>query len=321
MVVYSSRDLSRFLCGRMVHLLIEIMQNTIRNWVLLVLIFSIGTQVNAQNKNDLLSVPELQEDFQFFRASLEEAHPGLYWFTSKSEMDHLFDSTYASLGHEISRKDFWVILSRLATNVRCLHTYVYGYDLLEDDFMMPFEFKILGDQTFIFRDLDGGRDLEGAEVLSIDGRPAKEILDTFLSLMPQDGYATGFAKWLLNFQYTFYHRDVFGNQETITLQVKPKNQAPKTITVTGYNLQDWRTLWKKKYGNAMEDVIQLKLLPESNTAILKVTRLDNWKNDGKKYRFKKVLQQKMEEIVASGSENLILDIGDQGGGNEKYGMQ
>ncbi|MDW3194665.1 MAG: S41 family peptidase [Cytophagales bacterium] len=286
----------------------------------MILILS-GFLLRAQNKLEILTPSELKEDFRIFRTSLEEAHPGLYWFTTKAEMDHLFDSTYAELDHEMSGLDFWVTLSKLTTHIGCLHTHVYGFKFSEDQFLLPFTVHIEGQKTYIHQDLVKDRNLVGAEILAINGRPASEILHTFLKLVPHDGYVTGFSRWLLNYQYTFYHADVFRNESSINLEIKLPNQAPETITIEGYKFDHWQKKWRQQFGNNHEDVIQLKFVPESSTAILKVARLGNWKVDGKKYRFKKVIKEKMGQIIASGSKNLILDIGDQGGGNEKYGMQ
>jgi len=47
--------------------------------------------------NKKFTIQELREDFTVFRESLEEAHPGLYWFNSKDEMDRLFNDVSASL--------------------------------------------------------------------------------------------------------------------------------------------------------------------------------------------------------------------------------
>src|SRR5687767_11454067 len=37
------------------------------------------------------SPDRLQKDYSIYRDILEEAHPGLYWYTSKDSMDHYFN--------------------------------------------------------------------------------------------------------------------------------------------------------------------------------------------------------------------------------------
>ncbi len=37
-----------------------------------------------------LSIEQLQQDFDLFRRSLEEGHPGIYRYTTRHEMDRIF---------------------------------------------------------------------------------------------------------------------------------------------------------------------------------------------------------------------------------------
>src|SRR5215471_10776041 len=60
----------------------------------------------------------LQEDLLFLRKTLEEGHPGLYRYTSKAEVDKLFDETQHQLNHPMDELAFYRILAPLIAAIR-----------------------------------------------------------------------------------------------------------------------------------------------------------------------------------------------------------
>ncbi|MCU0522339.1 MAG: hypothetical protein MUF84_16795, partial [Anaerolineae bacterium] len=57
-----------------------------------------GQPTSAQPAEPIvLSPAELAQDFAVFRTALEEAHPGIYRYTSKADFDALFSSIAARL--------------------------------------------------------------------------------------------------------------------------------------------------------------------------------------------------------------------------------
>ncbi len=58
---------------------------------------SICNNLNAQNSisnKSVFTIEELHQDFLAFRSSLEESHPGLYNYKSKSTIDSIFNYNY-----------------------------------------------------------------------------------------------------------------------------------------------------------------------------------------------------------------------------------
>ena len=49
-----------------------------------------------------MTAAELREDFDLMRAALEEAHSGLYRYSTKAEMDRVFDAQRAKLNRPMT---------------------------------------------------------------------------------------------------------------------------------------------------------------------------------------------------------------------------
>ena len=65
---------------------------------------------------------QAREDFQLLRHALEEAHPGLYRYSSKAEMDRTFDAFAAKLNRPISTAEFEEGIAGVRAAIRCGHT-------------------------------------------------------------------------------------------------------------------------------------------------------------------------------------------------------
>ena len=61
--------------------------------------------------DSLYSQEHLKEDFRIYRQALEEAHPGLYWYRTKFEMDSIFETASAAVGNSMTEREFFSLMS------------------------------------------------------------------------------------------------------------------------------------------------------------------------------------------------------------------
>jgi hypothetical protein len=64
----------------------------------------------------------LKADFDLMRTMLEEAHPGLYRYSTKVEMDRTFATQRAKLDRSMTRTEFLAATSEIIARIRCGHT-------------------------------------------------------------------------------------------------------------------------------------------------------------------------------------------------------
>src|SRR5262245_31173164 len=69
-----------------------------------------------------LQPAEAQADFDLMRRALEEAHGGLYRFSTKAEMDKAFDAQRAKLSRPVTKLEFLAVMAETLARIKCGHT-------------------------------------------------------------------------------------------------------------------------------------------------------------------------------------------------------
>ncbi|MEM6843773.1 MAG: S41 family peptidase [Bacteroidota bacterium] len=299
---------------------------------LVYLIIFHATYTYAQEYNYLdkkFTTEELLEDFTVFRQSLEESHPGFYWFNTKAEMDSCFDQHLATIDHPMTEREFFPILSELTAQVNCLHTtiapsetmgIVYFTDSLR---YFPLDLKILDDKGYIYRNLSEVESIPlGSEIVSINETPMDSIIARLLTHMSSDGHGKGWASYFLEKVFHVRYKYLIDDSDQFRMVVKEPNGSLIDYQVVGLSYPQRDSIRGERYGATAneEPWIQLRIDKAASTATLRIPRLANWEIGGKKYKFKQVLAQNMDDILEAEVDNLILDVGDRGGGNEDYGL-
>jgi hypothetical protein len=98
------------------------MKKILRLFLLSLLIIAVGTvgsQFNSQASvgairvvaAEALTPAQTQSDFDLMRKALEEAHSGLYRYSTKADMDRIFDKERAKLG-AMTRTEFLLVFVR-----------------------------------------------------------------------------------------------------------------------------------------------------------------------------------------------------------------
>jgi len=138
---------------------------------------------------------DLQSDLALLRRAFESLHPGLHRYRSPAEIDAAFAALDREFARDRTLAEAYLGFARLTAYLQCGHTYPNFYNqspavtaaLLEAP-RLPFEFRWLESRMVVTRSFATTPALRpGAEVLSIDGRPAGEILAALLPYSRADG--------------------------------------------------------------------------------------------------------------------------------------
>jgi len=278
----------------------------------------------------LFSPTQLKKDFEVFRGAFEEMHPGLYWYNSKKEMDEVFDITLASLNHKMSELTFYRKLSLLISKIGCGHTWPWITDqqrelIWRQGKTFPIQMKFINDKAYCIQNNseDSLSIRPGDEILRINGQPVMDVIERMNAHGPGDGYINT-QKWirherLFHFYYTLY----IDQPETYHLEIIDQSKKKKQIKVNALAMEQINQIRQIRYGETETNphYISLQLLQDHDAALLKITSFNNWKVGKKKYHFQKELQACFEKINDAGIQNLIIDVRDNDGGVEKYGLK
>lgn len=254
-----------------------------------------------------ISAGLLRRDFMILRRTLEEAHPGLYWYTAKPAMDRCFDSSYALLHRDMTQDDFFRLLLPVMAAVRCLHTGLRpAGQPARFTRLLPFDFLCVEDRVFITADFSGGG-YAGAELLSINQVPLKEIISRMLACLPADGYNETFKYHLLNTGalregYALY----FGQPAVYKIKIRrPDTADTQLVTVKAVGPQQFAEHTKKQ-----PPPVELHFRDELQLAVLSVNTFQLGTN-----QFRGAILPVFKTLEEKRVKQLIIDLRRNGGGN------
>ncbi len=273
-------------------------------------------------------IHQLKEDFSVFRNSLEECHPGLYWYYPKPDIDFKLSRLLNSLDHPMTEREFFTMISSFISSIGCIHTasspserFVKSY-FTEDRLYFPFQIKVLNKKVVVVKNLSTDTTINaGDEVVTINNVSMDTIATTVLSHLSNDGYGKGWALHRLTQIFHVYYDYFFQSKGNFRMMLKDRFGNLKEKYVVGMTNQQKEKLNIERYGKRkIPPIITLQRHRELNTAVLTIRRFSNWHESGKLIKFRKVLHDFMKNIIDEKVKHLVLDVGAFGGGNELFGM-
>lgn len=273
------------------------------------------------------SPDELKADFDVLWAVLSEGHGGFDRYTPVDTLKKSFETIKSGLTGSLSAIDLYARLLPFIAEIKDGHTRMSlppdaSAYLDAKPVHVPFGLRILGDRAYILRDLTADRTLgEGAELLSIDGRPVQDVLAALLPLVPADaGIRTARLRRLEPpgvFSQMLALR--FGTRDSFRVRIRPfRGQAAKEVTVPGITASDLGRLLKERYPATTERRPSYELSFRGSTAILTVRQFGD-DPDKTRPRFPDFLTQTFLALEEKKTPGLIIDLRGNGGGFDEYG--
>ncbi|RYY62643.1 MAG: peptidase S41 [Chitinophagaceae bacterium] len=174
-----------------------------RRWTIflpvLFLMAACGTNKHAWSPAKKYSPETLGKDYAIYRQILEEAHPGLYWYTSKDSMDRYFEWGAAQLTDSMDEPAFRKVLMYVTSKINCGHTsvrysdrYSNYLDTVRRGRLFPLSLKVWDQNAVIAQNLHRQDSVltRGTIIRAINGRPMRTIIDSLFNFIPTDGYNT-----------------------------------------------------------------------------------------------------------------------------------
>src|SRR5690606_24002401 len=139
------------------------------------------------------SVDQLKKDYSIYRNVLEEAHPGLYWYTSKDSMDYYFNWGEAQLADSMTEPSFRKVLAYVTAKINCGHTSVRPskkWSKFQDTSaiwrVFPLSFKLWPDTAVVTGNLNRYDSIltRGTVITKLNGVPMTQLVDTMFKYVP-----------------------------------------------------------------------------------------------------------------------------------------
>ncbi len=274
------------------------------------------------------SPKELEDDYNIFRASLEEAHPSLYWYTPKDSMNYYFDAGKSKLKDSLTESGFRYVLAYVLSKIRCGHTSVRASEAATNyngpqGSSFPLFVKAWPDTVVVTANLNR-RDsnvTRGVILKSIDGRPISFIVDSMFQFLSADGYNTTHKYQTLSNGSTFrtLYAVVFGLKQKIPVEFIDTAGKFRSATINLYNPRADTprraftlppALSKKERKRLeLEQTRNLRIDTALHTAFMELNTFT--KGNGLRGFFRRSFKTLKKEQIP----NLVVDIRGNGGGS------
>ncbi|MCX2718641.1 S41 family peptidase [Lentiprolixibacter aurantiacus] len=276
--------------------------------VILTVLFSLQTSAQQFSRADVLS------DLEYLKSSLEETHFDLYGHTTKTE----FEQNFLAVQKEIRKDSFGLLevtnlFQKVVAQANNAHTNVpfpipsYVEFFESGGVVFPLEVAIENGKVLVRKNWsENASILIGSELRSINGLPISDVLE---KIYPQIAAESLYFKNTLIESFTLprYYWQVFGEQKEFKVEVF---QNGKGVTYTLQAIKAWDDYEMKRSDIVQEDWA-LKLLP--NAAYLRPGSLS-----GDLEKYKRFIDSAFVEIDASKYKNLIIDLRNNGGGDDPF---
>jgi hypothetical protein len=277
---------------------------------------------------------QLAEDFQIARHALEEGHSGIYRYTSKVEMDRIFDAAAKSLDRPMDALEFLRVLAPTVAAIKCGHTAVTSPEPLRKEMnntlpLLPFQIRVLDRRAYIFRDLadltnpeSKGGALAGKEIRSINGVPVSRIVATMLAAVPADGDVESSRQFRISGNFNGYLFTLLGITSPFDLVLAAADKKEQKLRVNGVAVPKLQEALKTRYAQDQRPDRggELKFYDDGRIAQITIRQFGGFADPEKKQGFRDFYKQSFESIHEKGSKALIIDLRNNGGGEDELGQ-
>lgn len=219
----------------------------LKNYFIFLLAFTLTScfSVKKYNEQQKACIPpeKLKEDVDFAYSRLKETHPQLYWYITKEELDHKFDSLKQTITEPLTPLQFYFKLQPVIADIREGHLSLRiparrisrkEIKALEGKKGMfsRFGYFVEGDRLFITENKDSIQDIQpGTEILSIDKVPVSDYIRRYRKLISSDGFNTTFHPYYLKDVFFNYYVAEKGYEDKATIEALYQGQK-KTYLLT-----------------------------------------------------------------------------------------
>lgn len=280
--------------------------------------------VRARTETLILQPDAMQSDIVLLRRAYETLHPGLYRYSTPREMEMRWAALANAASTPTSLQSFYLSLSRFLATIRCGHTYANFYNqksevaaaLFDTPDRLPFNFLWLHNAMIVTVDPFDTGITPGSRIVSIDDRPAAEILASLMPLARADGHNDAKRRRLLSVQgddryetFDVFFSLMFGRDRYRLVVVDPTGRRRNAV-VDAVSLEA-RRAHAHAGVDASGDAPVWSIARRGDAAIL---TMPNWGLYNSKWDWRGWLDEAIDKLVADRVPRLVVDLRANEGG-------
>jgi hypothetical protein len=295
----------------------------------LILASSFASAQSNESKLPTFTREQIVEDFQIARRALEEGHSGIYRYTSKAKLDRAFDQAAKSLDRPMNAYEFFRVMAPVIALIKCGHTSVTLPADIRQEIntrapLLPLQVKVLDQKPYVLRDFSSSdHKLAGMEIRSINGVPASKIITTLLAATSGDGDVESSRQIRISgwrFNGALVALLGLKNPYDVTLWNANAKREEKT-RIEGIELPKLEETSKSQYPQDQPPARagEMKYFDEGRIAMMNIYSFGGFVDAEKKKGLREFYKESFEEIQAKGAKSLIIDLRNNGGGEDELG--
>jgi len=274
------------------------------------------------NKRDLI------EDFDILTNALEEAHTGLFWYTSKSDYTGLKKEIINKINESesLTELQFYNIIAPIIDITNEDHCDISLSEktssmLYEKGKCFPFLVKFIDNKPFLYNsNKQDENNINGYELLEINGVKIDSIIEKIFKTFASDGYiTTSKYRWLDDVGFSKLYAITFDwKADSYKIKVKSPNLNIKNLTIKSCTFNVLANEFINFINKTKKDNFPVEFKIENGIAKLIVQTFNSYEYKGAKINFHKFIRSSFKEIRQKKINNLIIDVRANGGGTEGY---
>ena len=309
------------------------MKKTVAFLLLIVIISCQSVRKNNLFLEKKIAVVHLRKDIDYTYQKLQRFHPNLYWYISKEDLDHKFDSLKTNINKPLTPNQFYFKLAPVIASINEGHLRLRSvgkkYSKAEQKefknkkpLFAFMDYKIIDDRIFVKENKENVADIRtGTEILAINDENVQDLIRKYRKLYSSDGENRTFQKYFINLAFFNFYTLENGYLDSVKLK-----------TVCGNTVEEIHLKRQKK---EKKEIADEKILPKLS-ADQKIQDYDaTSKSYNRSFKFlktdssvayikvksfsatyaKKFYDQSFRKIRNAKSSYLILDIRDNLGGS------
>lgn len=274
---------------------------------------------------------QVRGDLSVLKKELIENHPNLFLYTPQADFEKYFSHLFQNVPDTLSENETYAFFAQTGSVIRDGHTLFFPPEKstgFHNENSVFFPGKIYWDGNSMFLQLhffDSSGIPDGARILSINGQSADTIMAFLLERMMYDGDNRTYPTWVLNNWFSEYYSYFYGHPESFEVEYNIKTGPIISTSIPALKKTEIAVNRQKNYPDKsfvpkIKDGISAQFNTELKTAVLTIRDFHNeiLKNTYQQ-KFKKEIKIIFREIQKQKTENLILDLRNNQGGDVQNG--
>lgn len=271
---------------------------------------------------DKLPPAQLREDALLFSKVALDMHPAVGIYESREYYDKLFKNYIRSITDSMTERDFRLKTKLVADELHCGHTEVlYSnkyYRAMNRQRLnySPYIFVAVKNTAYVYANLDKKADStlkRGTEILSINGIAVDSMLRYCRRFISSDGFNQTSKQHYLQLSFNAFYLSLFGRPDTFRVEYKDgkgtkqlKYPAIRPKTLPPLPLGPRRDSLLINYRRAK---MRYRFLDEQHKTMY--LKLDKFARKASTKAYRRLFRR----LYTNHSENLVLDLRNNGGGS------